>query len=328
MELSDKDRELLMELQYNFPIVRRPFYEIAMKVGVTEDWVLGRVRDFVRMGIIRRIGALVNYKSRGLVAALVGVEVPGDLVHRVAEAVNADPMVTHNFLRDYKPYNLWYVTKARSREELKNKVLNMLGRFGLENYVILFAIRTYKIDVKFDLMRGVSRAKWNLLPEEVPPIESTGLPSEFFRMIRSIEVKPEPFNDIARFVGKSVDELGDLIMELKRVGVIRDFYATLDPESIGFRENAMVVFSIEPDRCGEVASIEEATHVVHRETVPGKWPYDCYFMIHGVSKEVIESTVSARLGGLGVRDYRLLYSIENLLPTMARRLELGNLSPT
>ncbi|MGC9136715.1 MAG: Lrp/AsnC family transcriptional regulator, partial [Caldivirga sp.] len=35
--LNDKSRELLMEAQYDFPIVDRPFLELAGRIGTTED---------------------------------------------------------------------------------------------------------------------------------------------------------------------------------------------------------------------------------------------------------------------------------------------------
>jgi DNA-binding Lrp family transcriptional regulator len=321
MRLDHETKELLMELQYDFPITRRPFEELGRRLGKPESWVIERTRELVKARVIRRIGALVNYRARGLVAALVGVKVPNELVDPFARAVNEDPMVTHNFLRDYPHFNVWYVTKALSRDELEEKVRGVTSRFGISesNYVILYSIRTYKVDVKFDVMRGVSRAKRTILPAEVPPIESTGLPREFFNALKSININPEPFNKVAEVAGVDADDLPRIIDDLRRRGIIRDFYATLDPEGIGFRENAMTVF--ETSRCEDVANIDEATHVVNRITVPGKWPYNCYFMIHGVDRKIIEETVRERLLGIGVGEFRLLYSLRNLLTDMATRVE-------
>lgn len=319
MELSYEVKELLMEMQYDFPITQRPFEELGRRIGKSELWVIERVRELIKARVIRRIGALVNYRARGLVAALVGVKVPEPLVDDFAREVNRDPLVTHNFLRDYPHFNVWFVTKARSNEELEEKVRGLASRFGINDYVILYSLRTYKVDVKFDVFRGISRAKKTILPQEIPPIESTGLPREFFSAIKSINISPEPFNRIAKLANINIDDLPKLIDDLRRSGIIRDFYATLDPEGVGFRENAMTVF--QTSRCEDAANIDEATHVVHRITVPGKWPYNCYFMIHGVSKDIIEETVRERLRSIGVEEFRLLYSIRNLLTDMGTRME-------
>jgi len=322
VSIDDRTKELLMELQYNFPITKRPFNEIAKRLGTTEDWVINKTRELSKLGIIRRIGALVNYRSRGLVSALVGVKVPSEMIDDVVRAINADPQVSHNFLRDHPTYNIWFVTKARSKDELINKVAGTLSKFNIQSYTVLTAIKTYKIDVKFDVVRGISRAKVMRLPDNIPPIESTGLPMEFFKKLRSISIEEEPFNEIARLAGVNVDELNDLISKLMRVGVIRDFYATLDADKVGFKENAMVVFDATLETCERAALIEETTHVVLREVTVGSWPYNCYFMIHGISKNVIENAVNNIMSRLNINNYEILYSIRNLLPEMSKRLEL------
>ncbi|WP_243665933.1 hypothetical protein [Vulcanisaeta sp. JCM 16159] len=129
---------------------------------------------------------------------------------------------------------------------------------------------------------------------------------------------------MANLAGTNVDGLRDLISNLMKVGIIRDFYATLDSDKVGFRENAMVVFKAIPEICERTALIEEATHVVLREVTLGSWPYNCYFMIHGVSRDVLENAIGNIMRRLGINEYEVLYSIRNLLPEMARRLELTN----
>jgi len=109
--------------------------------------------------------------------------------------------------------------------------------------VILYAERTYKIDVKFDVLRGVSRAKLRIIPETVPTIEEMGLPRQFFDSIRSIKIVERPFDEVAAAAGMPVNKLVDLLDELRREGVIRDFYAMFDPDAWAFGRTSMVVFN-------------------------------------------------------------------------------------
>ncbi|WP_291764798.1 Lrp/AsnC family transcriptional regulator [Caldivirga sp. UBA161] len=319
--LDDKSRELLMEAQYNFPITNRPFLELAKRIGATEDWVIETLRRFKEMGLIRRIGALVNYRARGMVSALVALRVRDYLVDEVAAEINRDRYVTHNFLRLHNRYNIWYVTKATSKEELEDKVRRIVDKFALspDDYVVLYAEKTYKIDVKFDLNAGVSRAKIRRLPDSSLKIEEVGLPLEFYEMIKSISIVKEPFNEITTRFKMPVSKITELIGELRDNGVLRDFYAMIDPDLAGFKANAMITFSISD--CGKVANIDEATHVVKRVIVPGKWNHNCYFMIHAVNYDIISSIVQDRLSKLGVTEYDVLPSVRNLLPNMARRIE-------
>nr|KJR73284.1 MAG: heme biosynthesis protein [Thermoproteus sp. AZ2] len=307
--MDSVDAALLMEAQYNFPLVERPFLELGRRVGIGEDEAIERLRRLATAGILKRIGAVMNYRAKGLEAALVGFAVPPELVDKVAEEINRDPQVSHNFLRDYAPFNVWFVTKAPTPEELEAKVKAVADRWGLD-YVVLYSLRTYKLDVRFDIVRGISRSKPQILPENPPRIEQLGVPRQFYSKIRSLPLTKEPFREAAEALGKSVGEALDLIQELQRVGVLRELHATLDGEALGFRENAMVVLR-EP-LCEEAAMMEESTHVVLRNTVPGKWPYPCYFMIHATTQDKI----AERLRALRA-EHRALFSLRDLLGSKA-----------
>lgn len=157
-----------------------------------------------------------------------------------------------------------------------------------------------------------------IIPETVPTIEDTGLPRQFFDSIRSIKIVERPFDEAAAIVDMPVGKLVDLLSDLRQRGVVRDFYAMFDPDAVGIRENSMVVFNATDAQCEGAALIDESTHVVKRIPVPGKWDYNCYFMIHAASKEILEETVRKRLGELGVGEYRLVYSYVICCMTWAR----------
>jgi len=318
--MDAKTVDLLMAVQYDFPLVERPFQAIADTLGTSESWVLERLREAVLSGVLKRIGAILNYKSRGMVAALVGMAVPEDRIEEVAAEVNRDPMVSHNFQRDYKPYNLWFVTKARSKEELEAKVKAVADKFGVD-YVVLYSLRSYKVDVRFDLRRGISWTRGYIMPEDPPSVNSLGIPMEFFGKIKSLPLVPEPFKEAAAVLGLPVEQTLEKIKELIRLGMLRDLHATLDGEVVGFKENAMVV--IREARCEDVAMLPISTHVVLRNTVPGKWEYPCYFMVHGTRRDVIESYVQEALRKLGVEKYAVLYSVRDFLGgrEMGKRVE-------
>jgi hypothetical protein len=75
--------------------------------------------------------------------------------------------------------------------------------------------------------------------------------------------------------------------------------------------------------CEAAARLNITTHVVLRNTVPGKWEYPCYFMVHGVSRQVLEDYVKDAVKRLGVSEYRMLYSVRDFLGgrEMGRRVE-------
>lgn len=310
------DIDLLMKVQYDFPLVDRPFEEIGKELGLDEDQVIQRLRRLAAAGVLKRIGSVMNYRAKRLEAALIGLAVPEELIDRVAGEINRDPMVSHNFQRDWRPYNVWYVTKASSKEELEEKVKTLADKWGLE-YIILYSLKTYKLDVRFDLRRGISRSKLKRLPEDPPHVDALGIPREFFSKVKSIPLVREPFKGVADVLGKSVGETLDLLLQLIKLGVLRDFHATLDGERLGFRENAMVV--LRRPECDRAADMDESTHVVLRNTVPGKWEYPCYFMVHAVDRKVIAESVARSFR----EGYDMLFSVRDLLggSDMGKRIE-------
>ena|GEM_PF-5807209 len=63
--------------------------------------------------------------------------------------------------------------------------------------------------------------------------------------------------------------------------------------------------------------------MVFRNTVPSRWAYPCYFMVHGVSQQLLEDYVRDAVKRLGVSEYRMLYSVRDFLGgrEMGRRVE-------
>ncbi len=320
MRIEGHMLDLLMELQFSFPLKPRPFREIAERLGVDEEWVLKITRGLISRGVIRRIGAVLNYRSRRQVAALVAFAIQDDM-DEVIRLINSNKNVTHNFERNHERYNVWFVVRGSSEEEILSWVEGIARAFKIDDYIVQFSVRAFKLDVKFDLRLGISKSKLRILPERIPTIDELDIPIEFFQFVRSIDVVEEPFEKASRVLGIDQERVCRLIADLIERGVLRDFYAALDPYSIGFDINAMVAVKADHEKCLEIARFEETTHVVHRVTVRGNWPYNCYFVIHGRDRRIVEDAIDNIMHKIGVSRYEVLYSVRNLLPEMGRRLE-------
>ncbi|MEM1649514.1 MAG: Lrp/AsnC family transcriptional regulator, partial [Sulfolobales archaeon] len=60
--------------------------------------------------------------------------------------------------------------------------------------------------------------------------------------------------------------------------------------------------------------IPEATHVVYRVPLNGRWEHRVYFMVHADSEKKIEDIAKKASRIIGSEDYKILYSVENLKP--------------
>ncbi len=147
--LDDLDRAILNEIQSNFPIVSRPYAEVAARVGADEEQVLRRVRTLMESGVIRRLGANFTSRKLGYTSTLCAARVPPELLERFVEVVNRYPGVTHNYLRRHY-FNVWFTLIAESPARLEQILAEISGASGVE-VLSLPAQEIIKIKVDFPL---------------------------------------------------------------------------------------------------------------------------------------------------------------------------------
>ncbi|MEM3092753.1 MAG: AsnC family transcriptional regulator, partial [Candidatus Nitrosocaldus sp.] len=107
-QLDAVDREILNIIQWEFPLVARPFLVIGERLGISEEEVIARIRRLKDEQIIREIDAIFDTRRLKYKSALVAMSVEQSRIEYVAEAVNRHPGVSHNYERDDPNYNLWF----------------------------------------------------------------------------------------------------------------------------------------------------------------------------------------------------------------------------
>jgi len=173
----------------------------------------------------------VNYKAFNKVAALVAVRAYGDTFNRLKMLLNADKEVTHNYVRNHPYYNVWFVTKRKSVEELVNDVNKIMIELNIKNedYLILLGKRTYKLSVKFDVKRGISWSQPDLLPEKIPSIEEFDVDKNMIKeLAKGIPLEERPYKNIGMKYNLKENEIVSILYELYSKRVIRNVGATLE----------------------------------------------------------------------------------------------------
>jgi DNA-binding Lrp family transcriptional regulator len=146
--IDDIDRDILNQIQSDFPITPRPYRTIAEELGLTEDEVLKRVYRLKETGIIRRIGGNFTPEKLGFVSTLCAAKVPEDKISQFAEVVNRYPGVTHNYRRENK-FNIWFTFIAPSMEEISTSLKQIAAETGVTEILNLPATRVFKIKAEF-----------------------------------------------------------------------------------------------------------------------------------------------------------------------------------
>lgn len=300
-------------MQQAVPLVPRPFAALGQEVGLSEEEVLARVAGLKQAGILRQVSAIFNAADLGFVSTLVAMKINPTRLDEAGKIISRHPGVSHNYARESE-YNLWFTLTLPQEDDIEATVKEMASQVEAAGYLVLPSLRRFKIAVMLDL---------------VSPVEAThqagGYPSQSVsqgkdrgwdpRLIRSLEedlpLVPRPFEELAKKVGLTEEELLAGARELKEKEVMRRYAGVLNHRRVGFLANAMTVWRVPEERIEEVgqlmASFDAVSHCYQRPTYPD-WPYNLYAMIHGRSQKDCTKVVSALAEATLISDYRMLYS--------------------
>jgi DNA-binding Lrp family transcriptional regulator len=319
--LNDLEKELLMKLQYEFPITPTPIRDVAEALDIDFSEALSVLRRLKDHGVLKRIGFYFNYRAQGYVASLIAFSCRD--YGPLAEALKGDPHVTHNFLRDHPVYNVWAVIKRESREELLKYVSRLAEDYNIDRWVSLWSKRTFKLSVKFDLYNGISRSgRYSRVVENPPKPEELGIDPYIPRYVRALKFDEYPYKNLSEATGLGEDEIISLIKEMLGVGILGDPGAALEGRRVGFVENAMVVLEPYDDGyslCECISELPYSTHVVLRDPYPpDAWRHICYFMVHAVDRSKINGVIDEVRVRCSSKDIMPIYSLMDLKPHVIR----------
>jgi DNA-binding Lrp family transcriptional regulator len=150
-QLSAEDRALIRIVQHGLPLVSRPYADIAERLSTTEQDVINRLQKLVNDGSIKRYGVVVRHRELGYRAnGMVVWDVPDNRVSELGSCIGRFPCVTLSYRRPRRlpqwPYNLFTMVHGRNREEVKQKVEEIVETCGLQDisHTIIFSTRRFK----------------------------------------------------------------------------------------------------------------------------------------------------------------------------------------
>lgn len=306
------DRRLLTRLQASFPLEARPFAALGWELGLAESEVIERLRLLKAQRILRQVSAIFDSRLLGYQTTLVAFGVPEGRLEQAGAVVNQQPGVSHNYARDYK-YNLWFTWTLPEHDGMAQQVSALAAQAGAESFLLLPALRVFKIGVTLDLEEGraVSRAQaQDDLPRPGGPL--TPPEKDVVRELqRDLPLDPHPFLAMAQRLGLDEEGLLDVARDLQRRGIMRRYGAVLHHREAGFTANAMICWPVAPDRTEVVghslAAFPEVTHCYQRPTYPD-WPYGILSMVHASTRQECYTLAERMEQTVQVKDYVLLFS--------------------
>ena len=313
-QLDAVDKKLLNDIQWVFPLVDRPYLEIAKRYDISEEDVMCRIAFLKNMGIIRQINAIFDTRRLGYKSALIAFAVRPDKLDSVAEKINEHPGVSHNYERNHE-YNMWFTLAVPPGSDMKKDLDRMASFEGVIKHRVLPTLKLYKIGVRLDMV--------NKDPDKLAPTDKVKHPNqekvqlderdrEFIRELqKDLAVVPEPFKELANSLGITTAQLFAKAAEYENTGIMRRFAAILRHREAGFVANGMVVWQVPENRIDEVglrlAAFPQVSHCYRRPIYPD-WRFNLFSMVHARTLKAAEKIAIEMSETVGIKEYQILFS--------------------
>ena len=155
------DARLLERLHGGFPLVDRPFAQVARELHCSEDEVIERLARLLAHGVLTRFGPLFQIEHAGGCFVLAALSVPDERFDAVAHSVNAWPEVAHNYRRESglpeaghgAALNMWFVVAAESAAAAEAVLQHIEADTGLAVWRFPKE-REFKVELKLPFVGG------------------------------------------------------------------------------------------------------------------------------------------------------------------------------
>lgn len=151
INLDEKVRRLISEIQGGLPLVSRPFEEIAKRTGMKEAEVMERIQWLQQQGAIKRLGIVVRHHELGYRAnAMVVWDVPDEQVAVLGQCFSQFEFITLCYQRPRRlpqwRYNLFCMIHGQDRKAVLENLEHMVESCGVQAIPkdILFSRRRFK----------------------------------------------------------------------------------------------------------------------------------------------------------------------------------------
>lgn len=290
MNAPDLRLLLLNNYQHTFPLVRRPFAQIAQELGLSEAWIMATLSSAIEHGEVSRIGPVFRPNRVG-VSTLVALAVPPAQLERIAQWISSLPAVNHNYLREHH-YNLWFVAAAEDRSHLDQLLSDIRQHTGCR-MLDLPLQQSFHIDLGFDLASG---RRQRVRPQvKASPTPLSQRQRELVQALQpGLPLTPTPYATLAGLCpGWDEAAICQQISDWQSDGTLSRFGVVVRHHEFGFRANAMVVWDV-PEALltsvGELLAGCEGVNLCYsRPRRMPDWPYNLFCMLHGRDRAAVEA---------------------------------------
>lgn len=318
MHIHGKTQSVILNrVQRDIPLVSDPFTVLAEELKLDRDTLMADLATLKTNGIIRNISGIFDAAPLGFTSTLAAFEVhdPENIQYIITE----HPGVSHNYLRNHQ-FNLWFTLSVSQEEDMRSTISKLASRSKARDYIVLPTVKRFKIGVHFkigedsgDENNSASASYQTYKPASPLTIAE----KEAVRLLqKDLPIEKNPFCAIIEKNNGRINEtmLLDIGNSMKKRGMLRRYSAVLRHYRAGYSSNAMTAWKTDSLTDDDIVHIFgkniNISHLYLRETIPGKWEYPLFAMIHAKSDAELDSIIEALSSASGVKDYCALKTLK------------------
>lgn len=278
--MDDIDRQLLIHLQKDIPLLPKPFEAVGRKVGIDSADVILRMNRLAEEKVIREIAAIFDLDKINYQSTLVGMKLAEDKVDAAAAVICRHPGVPQCCKRRGE-WNLWFLLALPLQESLEAHVARLEQFTGAQKTFSFNTLQVYKPfesgeDKKELTEREIQLVR--LLQEEFP-------------------LTDEPFRKLARQAGVTEESLLREIQLFQKSGFLKRLTATT---TFGEKssENTLVMWQVPQekiDAAGRGIAAFSEVQSCKAQMACEDLPYSLHAVIERVSQGLLDK-IEQRIG--------------------------------
>ncbi len=146
--LSILDRKIIRVISQDIPLVKEPFTQMALQLGIKEQLFLELIKRYKKNRLLRKFCASLNHKKIGFTHnAMVVWNIENSLITKVGKIMAAFAAVSHCYQRKKAPdwnYNLYSMVHAKTNRGCLKIIGEISKKINCTDYRILFSSEEYK----------------------------------------------------------------------------------------------------------------------------------------------------------------------------------------
>ncbi|MFQ6066838.1 MAG: Lrp/AsnC family transcriptional regulator [bacterium] len=143
------DRLIINRLGKDLPLCSQPFKRIAQEIGIEEEALFNKIREYQVRGWVRKFSAGLNHTSFEIASTnAMGVwKVPENHIQKVGRVMASFREVSHCYERATHPgwkCNLYTMIHASNKEECERVARKISRKTGIREYELLYTSQEFK----------------------------------------------------------------------------------------------------------------------------------------------------------------------------------------